>query len=173
MKKLYLPLKDSDILDLVAGEQVYLNGVIYTARDAAHKRFVELMERNEQLPFDIKNQTIYYVGPTINSELNKFESAGPTTSSRMDKFTPILLDNGLKGMIGKGFRSDEVKASIVKNKACYFIAIGGAGALLAKCIKKSKLVAFDDLLSEAVYELYVEDFPVFVGIDVNGNDIYN
>ena len=173
MKRLNLPLSEKDIESLVCGEQVYLSGTIYTARDAAHSRMISLLNNNESLPFDINDQTIYYVGPTPSKEDGSFGSAGPTTSSRMDKYTPTLLDLGLKCMIGKGYRNEEVKQAIVKHKAVYFVAAGGAGAILGKCVKKHKVIAFDDLLSEAIQELYIEDFPVFVGIDSKGNDIYD
>lgn len=171
MKIINLPLKESDLENLVAGEEVYLNGKIYTARDAAHKKMLELLDNNLPLPFEIKDQVIYYVGPVFNSE-GKIISAGPTTSTRMDQYTVRFLNLGLKGMIGKGYRSEEVKNAIIKNKACYFVAVGGAGALLADCIKKVRPVAFSELLSEAIYELEIEHFPVFVGINPYGEDIY-
>lgn len=173
MKIINLPIKEEDIINLKAGEEVYLTGKLYTARDAAHKRLEELIKNKQSLPFDLVGQVIYYVGPTPTRADGSFGSAGPTTASRMDVYSPALLDLGLKGMIGKGYRSDEVKKAIIRNKACYFVALGGAGALLSKCIKSNKLLAFEDLLSEAVYELEVENFPVFVGINCSGDDIYD
>jgi len=170
--KLNTPLVEDEIVKLKIGDKVLLNGKIYSARDAAHKRLVELIKSNKPLPFDIKNQVIYYVGPSPAKPGMVVGSAGPTTSSRMDPYTPILLDNGLKGMIGKGERKKEVIDSIIKNKAIYFIAIGGAGALLAQAIKSAKLIAYEDLGAEAIMEFYVEDFPVIVGIDTTGRDLY-
>jgi len=165
-KYVSLPLNEENISELKSGDYVYLNGVIYSARDAAHERM------KENIPFDIKNQTIYYLGPTPAREGNVIGSAGPTTSSRMDKYTPRLLDLGLKGMIGKGKRSKEVIDSIIKNKAVYFAAVGGAGALLSKCIKSSEIVAYDDLGTEAIRKMTVENFPVIVVIDSYGNNLY-
>lgn len=165
-KYVSLPLNEENISDLKSGDYVYLNGVIYSARDAAHKRM------QEGIPFDIKNQTIYYLGPSPAREENVIGSAGPTTSSRMDKYTPRLLDLGLKGMIGKGKRSKEVIDSIVKNKAVYFAAVGGAGALLSKCIKSSEIIAYDDLGTEAIRKITVENFPVIVVVDSYGNNLY-
>jgi len=165
-KYISLPLNEENISELISGDYVYLNGVIYSARDAAHERM------KENIPFDIKNQTIYYLGPTPAREGNVIGSAGPTTSSRMDKYTPRLLDLGLKGMIGKGKRSKEVIDSIIKNKAVYFAAVGGAGALLSKCIKSSEIVAYDDLGTEAIRKMTVENFPVIVVIDSYGNNLY-
>lgn len=173
MRRVNLPLSKEDILTLKAGEPVLLNGEIYTARDAAHKKLHELIEQGKELPFEIENATIYYVGPTPAKEGQAIGSAGPTTSGRMDPFTPELLDHGLKGMIGKGRRNAEVKKSIVKNKAVYFVAVGGAGALLSHSIVKREMVAFEELLAEALTKLTVRDFPCFVGIDCEGNDIYD
>ena len=170
--KLYTPLAEDEIVKLKIGDKVLLNGKIYSARDAAHKRLVELIKANNPLPFSMKNQIIYYVGPSPAKPGMAVGSAGPTTSSRMDPYTPILLDNGLKGMIGKGERKKEVIDSIIKNKAIYFIAIGGAGALLAQAIKSAKLVAYEDLGAEAIMEFEVLDFPVIVGIDSLGRDLY-
>ncbi|MCF0114902.1 MAG: Fe-S-containing hydro-lyase [Erysipelotrichaceae bacterium] len=172
MKKLQLPLDETTRMSLRAGEVVYLTGVIYTARDAAHKKMKETLDRGEELPFDLKDQMIYYVGPTQAKPDQAIGSAGPTTAGRMDVYTPQLLDLGLKGMIGKGYRTPAVKEAIVRNKAVYFIAAGGAGALLSQCIKKAEMVAYPELLSEAIRRLEVVDFPVFVGIDTLGNDIY-
>ena len=165
-KYVSLPLNEENISELKSGDYVYLNGVIYSARDAAHKRM------QEGIPFDIKNQTIYYLGPSPAREGNVIGSAGPTTSSRMDKYTPRLLDLGLKGMIGKGKRSKEVIDSIIKNKAVYFAAVGGAGALLSKCIKSSEIIAYDDLGTEAIRKMTVENFPVIVVVDSYGNNLY-
>ncbi|MDO4415005.1 MAG: Fe-S-containing hydro-lyase [Erysipelotrichaceae bacterium] len=173
MRRVNLPLSKEDILTLKAGEPVLLNGEIYTARDAAHKKLHELIEQGKELPFEIENATIYYVGPTPAKEGQAIGSAGPTTSGRMDPFTPELLDHGLKGMIGKGRRNAAVKESIVKNRAVYFVAVGGAGALLSHSIVKREPVAFEELLAEALTKLTVRDFPCFVGIDCEGNDIYD
>lgn len=171
-KHIALPISDQDLEELKAGDAVLLSGTIYTARDAAHKRIVELIQEGKELPIDLQNASIYYVGPTPNKEGQVIGSAGPTTSSRMDAYTPLLLERGLKVMVGKGKRSDAVKESIVQNKAIYFVACGGAGALLSHAIIKSEVIAFDDLLSEAIRKLEIKDFPCFVGIDIRGNDIY-
>ncbi|MEE8806801.1 MAG: Fe-S-containing hydro-lyase [Lactimicrobium sp.] len=173
MKKIQLPLKEEDIESLHAGDGVLLSGVIYTARDAAHKRMAQLIKEGKPLPFDLKGSVIYYVGPTPSDGIHLIGSAGPTTSSRMDAYTPELLDLGLKAMIGKGRRSKEVKEAIVRNQAVYFIAVGGAGALMSHCITSCETIAFDDLLSEAIRKLTVKDMPCFVGIDARGNDIYD
>lgn len=157
---------------LHAGDLVYLSGEVYTARDAAHKRLSQMLENNETLPFELATNGIYYVGPTPQRPGQIYGSAGPTTSTRMDVYTPALLDKGIKFMIGKGRRDEKVKQAIVRNKAIYFIAAGGAGALYASCVKKVEPIAFADLLSEAINKLTIEDFPVFVGIDCQGNDIY-
>ncbi len=149
-----------------------ITGTLYTSRDAGHKRMTDQIGAGEPLPFDIKDSIIYYVGPSPAKEGEVIGSAGPTTSYRMDSFTPDLLDLGLKGMIGKGARSKEVVASMVKNGAVYFGAVGGAAALLANCIKKAEVIAYEDLGPEALRELYVEDFPVIVVIDAYGNNIY-
>ena len=172
MKNINVPLSHADIADLKAGEQVLLSGIIYTARDAAHRRMIEYLEKGEGLPIDINGQVIYYMGPTPAKPGKVIGSAGPTTSSRMDIYTPKLLDAGLKGMIGKGKRSTEVIESIKKYKAVYFAAAGGAGALLSKRIKKAELVAYGDLGPEAIYRLEVEDFPVIVVNDIYGKDLY-
>lgn len=171
-KYLKMPIKKEDLEDLKAGDFVFISGTIYTARDAAHKRMFESINNKEKIPFDINNQIVYYMGPSPAREGKVIGSAGPTTSSRMDKYTPTLLDLGLAGMIGKGKRSKEVKESIIKNKAVYFAAIGGAGALLAQKIKKSEVIAYDDLGTEAIRKLEVEDFPVIVVMDSKGNDMY-
>lgn len=166
------PISQEDAKSLRVGDYVYLTGTIYSARDAAHKRMHEALENKEELPIDLKNNIIYYMGPSPAREGNVIGSAGPTTSSRMDKYTPALLELGLKGMIGKGDRSLEVKKSIVANEAVYFAATGGAGALLSKRIKNSKIIAFDDLGTEAIRELNVENFPLVVVIDSEGNNLY-
>ena len=166
------PLTEEVLHELKAGDRVLLNGIIYTGRDAAHKRLAELIEKGEELPMDIKNQTIYYVGPCPAKPGQVIGSAGPTTSGRMDAYAPLLMEHGLKGMIGKGLRSQEVVDSIIKNNAVYFAAIGGAGALLAEAIKEAEVIAFPDLGAEAIYKLKVENFPVTVIIDNKGNDLY-
>lgn len=173
MKHVQLPLSDKEIDSLQAGDAVLLSGELYTARDAAHKRLHELIQDGKPLPFDLRGSLIYYVGPTPAPPGRVIGSAGPTTSSRMDVYTPELLDLGLKGMLGKGRRSDAVKRSIVQNHAVYFVACGGAGALISHCIVKREMIAFDDLLAEAVTKLTVKDLPCFVGIDCRGNDIYD
>ena len=158
--------------ELKAGDYVYITGTIYTARDAAHKRMDEALKKGEKLPFDVENNVIYYMGPSPAREGRPIGSAGPTTASRMDKYAPKLLDKGLIGMIGKGKRTEEVKEAIVRNKAVYFAAIGGAGALLSKCIKKSEVIAYDDLGTESIRKLEVENLPVIVVIDCEGNNLY-
>jgi fumarate hydratase subunit beta len=170
--KITTPLNDELISQLHSGDRVLITGKILTARDAAHKRLYELLINNKELPVDLKGQIIYYVGPTPAKPGEIIGSAGPTTSSRMDIYTPLLIANGLKGMIGKGVRSDEVLEAIKKYKAVYFGATGGAGALLSKKIVKSKVVAYEDLGPEAIYELWVQDFPVIVINDCYGNDLY-
>lgn len=172
-KYIKTPLKGEVIKDLQAGDYVYITGTIYSARDAAHKRMYEASFMGEEIPFPITDSIVYYLGPTPEKEGQVIGSAGPTTSSRMDKYTPLLLEKGLKGMIGKGRRSKEVIEAIVKNKGVYFAAVGGAGALLSKKIKSSKVIAYDDLGTEAIRELYVEDFPVIVVVDSNGNNLYD
>ena len=166
------PINEDDAKSLRAGDYVYITGTIYTARDAAHKRMYETLQDGKSLPFNVENNIIYYMGPSPAREGRPIGSAGPTTSSRMDKYTPALLDLGLKGMIGKGKRQDTVKESIVKNGAVYFAAVGGAGALLSKKIKKSTVIAYDDLGTEAIRELEIENFPVIVVIDSKGNNLY-
>lgn len=172
VKKVDTPLTDEVINELRAGDRVLLSGIIYTGRDAAHKRLAELINKGEELPMDIKNQTIYYVGPCPAKPGQVIGSAGPTTSGRMDAYAPLLMDEGLKGMIGKGLRNQQVVDSIVKNNAVYFAAVGGAGALLAEAIKEAEVIAFSDLGAEAIYKLRIEDFPVTVIIDNQGNDLY-
>lgn len=172
-KYITAPIQDEDVKDLKAGDYVYISGTIYTARDAAHKRMYESLQNGENLPIELKNNIIYYLGPTPAREGQVIGSAGPTTSSRMDKYAPSLMDKGLKGMIGKGRRSGEVIDSMKKNTAVYFAAIGGAGALLSKCIKESEVIAYDDLGTEAIRRLKVENFPVIVVIDSEGNNLYD
>ncbi|BCJ86389.1 Fe-S-containing hydro-lyase [Effusibacillus dendaii] len=171
-KQITTPLTEETISTLRAGDRVLISGTVYTARDAAHKRMIELLERGEKLPIDIQGQTIYYVGPTPAKPGQVIGSAGPTTSGRMDKYAPTLLDLGLKGMIGKGYRNQEVKDSIVKNKAVYFAAVGGSGALLARAIKSQEIVAYEDLGPEAIRRLTIENFPAVVINDMYGNDLY-
>ena len=171
-KYIVTPLSKEMAATLNAGDYVYITGKIYTARDAAHKRMDEALNANQNIPIDLKNNIIYYMGPSPAREGRVIGSAGPTTSSRMDKYTPRLLDLGLTGMIGKGKRQQPVIDSIVNNGAVYFAAIGGACALLSKCIKESKVIAYDDLGTEAIRELKVEDFPVIVVIDSEGNNLY-
>ena len=173
MKKiLNTPLTVEDLKDLKAGDDVYITGYIYTARDAAHKRLVELLEEGKELPIDVKGSIIYYVGPTPAKEGEPLGSAGPTTSLRMDAYTPQLLDLGLMGMIGKGARNQEVKDKIREKGAVYFAAIGGAAALIKKTIKSAEVVAYEDLGAEAIRKIYVEEFPVTVINDPEGNDLY-
>lgn len=167
-----VPVVKEEIQDLRAGDYVYLTGVIYTARDAAHKRMDEALSEGKELPLDIKNQMIYYMGPSPAREGRPIGSAGPTTASRMDKYAPRLLNLGLGGMIGKGKRSQAVRDAIVRNKAVYFAAVGGAGALLSKCIKKADVIAYDDLGTEAIRRLEIEDLPAIVVIDSEGNNLY-
>lgn len=171
-KYIKAPISRKDASLLQTGDYVYITGTIYTARDAAHKRMAESLQRGEELPFDIKNNIIYYMGPSPAREGKPIGSAGPTTASRMDKYTPALLDLGLVGMIGKGKRSKEVIDAMVKNGAVYFAAIGGAGAILSQRIKTAQVIAYDDLGTEAIRKLEVKDFPVIVVIDSKGNNLY-
>lgn len=171
-KKIKLPITKEIAHNLAAGDYVYLTGTIYSARDAAHKRMIETLAAGGALPLPIKDQTIYYLGPTPARPGQVIGSAGPTTSSRMDKYTPTLLALGMTGMIGKGRRSKEVASAIKENHAVYFAAVGGAGALLSKCIKKAEVVAYEDLGAEAIYKLEVEDFPVIVVMDDKGGNLY-
>lgn len=171
-KHITTPITDEITENLHAGDYVYISGTIYVARDAAHKRFMEVLDKGEELPFPIKDAVIYYMGPSPAREGRPIGSAGPTTASRMDKYAPRLLDLGQKAMIGKGKRTQEVIDAIVRNHAVYFAAVGGAGALLSKCIKTSELVCYGDLGAEAVLKLEVEDFPVIVVIDRDGNNLY-
>ena len=167
------PLDREEVKTLKAGDYVYITGTIYTARDAAHLRMSEALDRGEELPIDLNNNIIYYMGPTPAREGRVIGSAGPTTASRMDKYAPRLLDLGLTGMIGKGRRKPEVTDAIVRNAAVFFAAVGGAGALLSKCIKKAEVIAYDDLGTEAIRKLEVENFPVIVVIDSKGRNLYD
>ena len=171
-KHITTPITEEITADLHSGDYVYITGEIYVARDAAHKRMIEALDRGDELPIDIKDATIYYMGPSPAREGRPIGSAGPTTASRMDKYAPRLLDLGQKAMIGKGKRTKEVIDAVVRNKAVYFAAVGGAGALLSKCIKKSELVCYGDLGAEAILKLEVEDFPVIVVVDSEGNNLY-
>ena len=167
-----LPLKESDIKDLHAGDYVYLTGTIYTGRDAAHKRMYESLCHGQEVPMPLNGNIIYYMGPSPAREGRPIGSAGPTTASRMDKYAPQLLDMGLMGMIGKGKRSQEVRDAIILNGAVYFAAVGGAGALLSKSIVAAEVIAYDDLGTEAIHKLEVKDFPVIFVIDSKGNNLY-
>ena len=166
------PITKETAKTLHAGDYVYITGTIYTARDAAHKRMQETLQRGEALPLEMKENVIYYMGPSPAREGRPIGSAGPTTASRMDKYAPELLDLGLGAMIGKGKRSQEVKDAIVRNGSVYFAAVGGAGALLSKCILSSEVIAYDDLGTEAIRNLQVKDYPVIVVIDSEGNNLY-
>ena len=169
---IHAPLDPKEVRELRAGDYVYISGTIYSARDAAHKRMQEALDRGEALPVSLENNIIYYMGPSPAREGRPIGSAGPTTASRMDKYTPRLLDLGLKGMVGKGKRTREVQEAIVRNGAVYFAAVGGAGALLSKRILSSQVIAYDDLGAEAVRKLTVENLPVIVVIDSQGNNLY-
>ena len=171
-KYITLPITKEIAHSLTAGDYVYLTGTLYSARDAAHKRMMESLSAGGELPLPIKDQTIYYLGPTPAREGQVIGSAGPTTSSRMDKYTPVLLSLGMTGMIGKGKRSGEVIEAMKENHAVYFAAVGGAGALLSKCIVKAEVVAYEDLGAEAIYKLEVKNFPVIVVIDDKGGNLY-
>lgn len=172
MKRISTSLKERDILSLKPGDEILLSGEIYTARDQAHKRLTEAIKNAKRLPFDIKDAVIYYCGPTKTPKGKIIGSCGPTTSSRMDEFTPLLLREGLRGMIGKGGRSKEVRLAIKKYKAVYFLTYAGCGALLVKYIKKATPVAYQDLGPEQIVKLEVKDFPLIVAIDYLGNNIY-
>ena len=171
-KEITAPLREEDIKDLHAGDFVYISGVIYTARDAAHERLYNAINAGEDIPIELENNIIYYLGPSPARPGQVIGSAGPTTSSRMDKYTPLLLSKGLKGMIGKGKRNEEVITSMVDNNAVYFAAIGGAGALLSKSIKESEVIAYEDLGTEAIRRLVIEKLPAIVVIDSQGNNLY-
>ena len=170
--KISPPLSDKDVEVLKSGDQVLISGIMYGARDAAHKRLVELIDKGEKLPIDLQGQIIYYVGPSPARPGRPIGAAGPTTSTRMDAYSPKLIEQGLKGMIGKGSRSPAVIEAMKKHKAVYLAAVGGAGALLSRCIKKSEVVAYPELGAEAIYRFTVEDFPAIVVNDVQGNDLY-
>jgi len=172
IKKVTTPLDDEVIINLRAGDSVSITGYIYTGRDAAHKRLIELLENGQELPIKLKGQIIYYVGPAPAKPGYPCGSAGPTTSYRMDPYTPALLDRGLKGMIGKGLRSQKVIESMKKNKVVYFGAVGGVAALIARSIKKSEVIAYEDLGTEAIHRYYIEDFPAIIVIDAYGNNLY-
>lgn len=173
MIRIELPLENKDVLrQLKAGDSVLLSGVIYTGRDAAHKKLVQMIEKNEELPIELSNIAIYYTGPCPAPENKPIGSCGPTTSGRMDAYAPLLLDLGQAVMIGKGERNEEVISACKRNGAVYFAAAGGAGALLAGCVKKCEVVAFPELLSEAIHRLEVENMPLIVAIDTNGNNLY-
>lgn len=172
IKQIVTPLIKEKVVNLEAGDYVYITGTIYTARDAAHKRIHDALKAGDNLPLCLTDNILYYMGPSPARVGQVIGSAGPTTASRMDKYTPKLLEMGLTGMIGKGIRGEEVITSMIKNKAVYFAATGGAGALLSKCIKEARVIAYDDLGTEAIYELYVEKFPVIVVIDSEGNNLY-
>ena len=171
-KYIQTPITEEITSDLKSGDYVYITGTMYVARDAAHKRMIETLEKGENLPIEIKDSTIYYMGPSPAREGRPIGSAGPTTATRMDKYAPTLLDMGQKAMIGKGKRSKEVADAIIRNKAVYFAAVGGAGALLSKCITKSEVVCYEDLGAEAILKIEVKDFPVIVIIDSQGNNFY-
>lgn len=173
-KEIYLemPLTEEKVVKLKAGDIVTLSGTVYTGRDAAHKRMIEDLESGKGLPFDMKNATIYYTGPCPPRPGEIIGSSGPTTSYRMDAYTPTLLEKGLKGMIGKGERSTEVIESMIKNKAVYFAVIGGAGALIANCIKKVEIIAYKDLGTEAIRKIYIDKMPAIVAIDSHGNTLF-
>ena len=171
-KYITMPITEETTAELKAGDYVYLTGTMYVARDAAHKRMIEALDEGGELPIDIRDATIYYMGPSPAREGRPIGSAGPTTASRMDKYTPQLLDLGMGAMIGKGKRTQDVIDAVIRNGAVYFAAVGGAGALLSKCITKSEVVAYDDLGTEAIRKLQVENFPVIVVIDSEGNNLY-
>ena len=172
-KHIVVPINKTVSESLNAVDYVYLSGTLYVARDAAHKRMIEALDRGEKLPFDIEDQTIYYMGPSPERPGKVIGSAGPTTASRMDKYAPRLMDLGMTGMIGKGKRTKEVADSMKKNSVTYFAAVGGAGALLSKCIVSSEVVAYDDLGTEAIRKLFVIDFPAIVVMDCHGNCLYS
>lgn len=173
MEKIKTPLGENQILNLKSGDEALLSGIVYTARDQAHKRLVEAIKAGKKLPIDLKDAIIYYCGPTKTPKGKVIGSCGPTTASRMDLFTPALLKAGLLGMIGKGSRSKEAIAAIKKHKGVYFLTLAGCGALLNKCIKKAKLIAYKDLGPEAILKLEVKDFPLIVGIDSKGRSVYD
>lgn len=171
-KCIHTPITEDITKELKAGDYIYLSGTVYTARDAAHQRMAEALAQGQSLPVDLKDAVIYYMGPSPAREGQVIGSAGPTTASRMDRYTPALLDLGLKAMIGKGRRSAEVVDAMIRNHSVYFAAVGGAGALISKCIKKAEIVCYADLGTEAVRKLEIENFPMVVVIDSQGNDLY-
>jgi len=173
MEEINIPLDRKEIENLKAGDEILLSGLIYTARDQAHKRLAEAISKGKKLPVDLKGKIVYYCGPAKTPKGKVIGSCGPTTSSRMDEFTPLLLKAGLAAMIGKGARSKEVAAAIKKYKAVYFLAYAGCGALLSTYVKKAKPIAYTDLGPEAIYELEIKDFPVIVGIDSKGRNVYD
>lgn len=170
--KIQTPLTVTDVQSLKAGDEVQISGFVYTARDMAHRRLCELIDAGGNLPLDLKGQVIYFVGPTPPSQGRAIGAAGPTTSSRMDAFSPKLIKNGLRGMIGKGYRSDEVRATLQENKAVHFSALGGAGALLSKHIANAQVIAYENLGTEAIRKLQLENFPAIVAYDCHGNTVY-
>ena len=172
-KYIRVPLQDEEIKVLEAGDYVYISGTVYTARDAAHKRMYEAMNENENIPLNLEHNVIYYMGPSPAREGRPIGSAGPTTASRMDKYTPALLELGMRGMIGKGRRTEAVRESMMKNQAVYFAAVGGAGALLSKSILQAEVIAYEDLGTEAIRKLEIKDFPVIVVMDCEGNNLYD
>jgi len=171
-KVIQTPFKDADIKDLKAGDMIYITGDVYTGRDAAHKRMCEMLKNGKEMPFDFTGQVIYYAGPCPNKPGQVIGSVGPTTSTRMDAYSPMLIEKGLKAMIGKGLRSKAVVQAIATYGGVYFAAIGGAAALMSKCVKSSEVIAFEDLGTEAIRKLYVENLPVIVVIDSEGNNVY-
>jgi fumarate hydratase subunit beta len=170
--KIASPIKAEVVEKLTAGTKVLISGVVYTARDAAHQRLIQALEKGERLPFDLKGQTLYYLGPSPAKPGRVIGAAGPTTSSRMDKYTPRLLAAGIRAMMGKGNRSPEVREAIKKHKAVYFVTVGGAGALLSRAIKKAEVIAYEDLGTEAIRRLEVKDFPAIVANDIHGGDLF-
>ncbi len=172
-KRINTPITKEVAQDLKMGDVVYITGTIYTSRDAGHKRMVEMLDKGEQLPIDLEGQAVYYAGPCPNKPGHVIGSVGPTTSGRMDAYSPRMLSEGLLYMIGKGKRDEKVQNAIKENKGIYFVAVGGAGALIAQCVKSVEVIAFEDLGTEALRKLEVVDFPVIVGIDTMGNDIYD
>jgi fumarate hydratase subunit beta len=171
-KHITVPLSESSVLGLHRGNSILLSGTIHTARDVAHKRLFDMIQKGEQLPFDLSGQVLYYAGPAPAKPGKIIGPIGPTSSYRMDPYTSILLENGLKGMIGKGNRSEAVIFDIQKNKAVYFAAVGGAAALIARCVRKVEIIAFEDLGPEAIHRLEVEDFPLVVAVDCHGGDLF-
>lgn len=172
IKRITTPFTQEDALSLQVGDQVLLSGIIYTGRDAAHKRMMNLIQEGQPLPFELQDQIIYYVGPTPSKPGHAFGSGGPTTSGRMDAYAPTMLSLGLRGMIGKGYRNQDVKDAIVQHHGVYFGAIGGAGAYIGQCVQSSQVIAFDDLGTEAIRQLVVKDLPLTVIIDSHGKDLY-